>query len=216
MATLQERIKERRTALSYTLLDIAEKLDVKEATVQRYESGEIKNIKHETIVSLAEILRCSPQYLMGWSDNVTEQENEPKIIKNIEPLPKMIKVPLLGTIACGEPVLAEENIENYINMPEATGGTFALRCKGDSMINARIYDGDIVYISEQPQVDNGEIAAVLIDDEATLKRVYYYPEKNMLILKPENTKYEDLVYTNEELNSISIIGKAVGFYSRII
>ena len=128
----------------------------------------------------------------------------------------MKKVPLLGTIACGEPILAEENIEDYINMPEDTNGTFALRCKGDSMINARIFDGDIVYIKEEQQVNNGEIAAVLIENEATLKRVYYYPEKNMLILKAENSKYNDFVFTDNELNDIKIIGKAVGFYSRVI
>ena len=101
-------------------------------------------------------------------------------------------------------------------MPEDTNGTFALRCKGDSMINARINDGDIVYIKEQPTVENGQIAAVLIDGEATLIRVYYYPEKETLILKAENTKYDDFIYTGTELEAVKIIGKAVGFYSFLV
>lgn len=133
---------------------------------------------------------------------------------NIIPLPKMKKVPLLGTIACGEPILAEENIEDYINMPEKTKGTFALRCKGDSMINARIFDGDIVFIREQPDVESGEIAAVLIDNEATLKRVYKY--ENRIELRPENPTHKVYNYEGEEINKIRIIGKAVGFYSSVI
>ena len=92
---------------------------------------------------------------------------------------------------------------------------FCLTAKGDSMINARIQDGDIVFIKEMPMVDNGEIAAVIIDDEATLKRVYYYPEKNKLVLQAENPKYEPWVYVNEELNEIRILGKAVYFMSNL-
>ena len=83
------------------------------------------------------------------------------------------------------------------------------------MIGARIYDGDLVFIREQYTVDNGEIAAVIINDEATLKRVYYYPEEAKIILSPENPKYAPLVYINEELNSIKILGKAVAFQSII-
>ncbi len=86
---------------------------------------------------------------------------------------------------------------------------FCLRAAGDSMIGARIYDGDIVFVRKQSSVDNGEIAAVLIDDEATLKRVYYYPDKNKLVLSPENPKYEPFVYIGEELDEVRILGKVV-------
>lgn len=134
-------------------------------------------------------------------------------VKNIIPIPKMKKVPLLGTIACGEPILAVENIENYVNMPESINGTFALRCKGDSMINARIFDGDVVFIRQQPDVENGEIAAVLIDDEATLKKVYKY--KNRIELRPENPTMAPLEYEGEEMNKIKILGKAVYFLSPV-
>lgn len=134
-------------------------------------------------------------------------------IDNIFPIPKMKKVPLLGTIACGEPILAVENIDAYINMPEEVNGTFALRCKGDSMINARIFDGDIVYIREQPDVENGEIAAVLINDEATLKKVYKYP--NRIELRAENPTVKTFEYEGEDMNNVKILGKAVYFLSAV-
>lgn len=90
---------------------------------------------------------------------------------------------------------------------------FCLRVKGDSMINARICDGDIVFIKKQPDVNDGEIAAVLIGNEATLKRVY--KKKNEIILVAENPAYKPLVYKNEELNEIRILGKAIAFQSDI-
>ena len=92
---------------------------------------------------------------------------------------------------------------------------FCLKAKGDSMIGARIYDGDIVFIRKQEMVDDGEIAAVLIGDEATLKRVQYNPEENELLLFAENPKYKTMRYTGEELNHIRILGKAVAFQSDI-
>jgi repressor LexA len=134
---------------------------------------------------------------------------------DILPLPPTKKLPLLGTIACGEPILAEENIEEYIDVDEEVKADFVLRCKGQSMIEARIYDGDLVYIHQQPDVENGEIAAVLIDNEATLKKVFKYPEKNMVILRAANSSFDDLVYSGSELEAVRIIGKAVGFYSKI-
>nr|DAM46224.1 MAG TPA: Repressor protein CI [Caudoviricetes sp.] len=134
-------------------------------------------------------------------------------IKNIMPMPQMKKVPLLGTIACGEPIMADENIECYVSVPDHIHADFCLRCQGDSMINARIFDGDIVYIHKQPIVENGEIAAVLIEDEATLKRVYIYPDK--IILQPENPLYAPKVYVQEEMNDIEILGKAIYFTSLV-
>ena len=83
------------------------------------------------------------------------------------------------------------------------------------MVGARIYDGDIVFIRAQDSVDNGEIAAVIINDEATLKRVYYYPNDSKLILSAENPRYAPFVYVGDELNGIKIIGKAVAFQSNI-
>lgn len=211
-ASTAERLAEAMKIKNYKQADLVRLTGIDKSSISLYLKGKYspKGIK---LVKLATALNVSPSWLSGFNVPMIEDVSS---IPNIEPLPKMKKVPLLGTIACGEPITAEENIEDYINMPEDTNGTFALRCKGDSMINARINDGDIVYIKEQPSVENGQIGAVLIDGEATLKRVYYYPEKETLILKAENTKYDDFIYTNEELQQVKIIGKAVGFYSRVI
>lgn len=211
-ASTAERLAEAMKIKNYKQADLVRLTGIDKSSISLYLKGKYspKGIK---LVKLATALNVSPSWLSGFNVPMIEDVSS---IPNIEPLPKIKKVPLLGTIACGEPITAEENIEDYINMPEDTNGTFALRCKGDSMINARINDGDIVYIKEQPSVENGQIGAVLIDGEATLKRVYYYPEKETLILKAENTKYDDFIYTNEELQQVKIIGKAVGFYSRVI
>lgn len=132
---------------------------------------------------------------------------------NIIPMPQMRKVPLLGSIACGAPILADEHIEEYIDIPKHIHADFALTCKGDSMINARIFDGDIVYIRQQDSVENGEIAAVLIDSEATLKRVKLYGDH--ISLEPENPMYKPMVFWNEEMNDVRILGKAVAFTSAV-
>lgn len=128
-------------------------------------------------------------------------------------MPQMKRVPLVGSIACGTPTLAEQNIECNVDMPEHIKADFALRCKGDSMINARIYDGDIVYIRQQEEVEHGEIAAVLIDDAATLKRVYLYDDH--ISLEAENPQYRPMVYWGNEMNNVRILGKAIAFTSAV-
>ena len=137
---------------------------------------------------------------------------------NVIPMPPMHSVPLVGTIACGTPILAEQNIEGDVLIPEQINADFALRCRGDSMINARIFDGDIVYIRAQSVVDNGQIAAVIIVDqgdvEATLKRVHLFDDH--IILEPANPMYPSMSYWGKEMSSIRILGKAVGFTSTIV
>ena len=108
-----------------------------------------------------------------------------------------------------------EERESYVVVGTDIQADFCLKAKGDSMINARIMDGDIVFIRKQPAVENGDIAAVLIDDEVTLKRVYYYKEENMLRLYPENPAYKPFTYIGEELNRIRILGKAIAFQSDV-
>lgn len=200
---LNERIKERRLALSMTLMDVANALGVKEATVQRYESGEIKNPKHDTVLQLAKIFHCSPSYLMGWDEKVLP-ESVMQISKK--------KLPLLGDIAAGEPIFADEEIE-YYSPGEDTGADFCLRVHGDSMTGAGIKDGDIVFIRSQETVDDGEIAAVLVDDEATLKRVYLSPDAVTLV--SENPKYKPMVFTQSQGKNIRILGKAVSYTTRL-
>ncbi len=200
-----QKLYNRRKELGLTLEEVGKIVGVGKSTVRKWETGDIENMRRDKIALLAKALKVSPAFIMGWEDESAY------LPSNIIPLSKMKKIPLLGTIACGEPILATENIEDYVDLPEHIHADFSLRCQGDSMINARILDGDIVYIRQQPDVDNGEIAAVLIDNEATLKRVYKYPNK--LVLQPENPAYVPLVYVGDELEEIRILGKAVYFTS---
>mgnify|MGYP002515555278 FL=1 len=199
-------MRTRRQELGLTLEEVGDYVGVGKSTVRKWEHGDIENMKRDKIALLSKILKLSPlTFITGEVEYGTPD--------NIIPLPKMKKIPLLGTIACGEPILATENIEALINADENLNADFALRCKGDSMINARIFDGDIVYIREQPDVEDGEIAAVLIGEEATLKRVYKYPTK--VVLRPENPLYDDMIYSKEEMNEVRILGKAVAFLSAV-
>ena len=124
------------------------------------------------------------------------------------PLPDMDTLPRVGRIACGEPILAEQNIEDYDSVPSSWRATFTLICVGDSMA-PRIQDGDLVAIRQQKEVENGEIAAVRIGDEATLKRVYFHDD--YIELRPENPTYSSIIRRREEMNDVSIEGRAVGF-----
>lgn len=211
LLSIGKRIKEIRISKNITQDELALKIGTTKQTIYKYENEIVINIPSQKIELISNALNTTPDYLMGWSDKSTDDLYS---IPGINPISKTYKRPRLGTIACGEPILAEENIETYDDIPDNIKCDFTLVCKGDSMINARINDGDIVYIKQQSQVDNGEIAAVLIDNEATLKRVYIYEDK--VVLQPENTKYPPFVYTKEEMNNIRILGKAVGFTSLII
>ena len=211
--TIGKRIKDLRTSLDMTQDDLAKLTGYKSrSSIQKIESGE-RDITQSTIAAFAKALKVTPSVIMGWEENnENNTASDYSNIKGIMPLPEMRKVPLLGAIACGEPIYREE--DEWISLPNDIKADFCLRCQGDSMINARINDGDIVFIKSCPEVENGQIAAVSIDNEVTLKRVYYYPEKNKLVLNPENPAYEPFVYMNEELNDIRILGRAVVFLSR--
>lgn len=197
--TVGERIKARRKQLGLSVDDIAEKLGKNRATIYRYESDEIENLPLNILEPLAKVLDVSPAYLMGW--------------ENIIPY-KTKKVPMLGKIAAGMPILADEHCEYYIEVDENAHVDFCLKVEGDSMTEARISDGDIVFIRKQPCVENGEIAAVLIDNEVTLKR--FYRNNGGVILKPENSKYQPFFYTDKDFKDIKVLGKAVFFQSRIV
>ena len=192
---------------------LAKKLGLTPATISRYANG-IMAPKLPTLYAIADIFGVNPVWLFGFEAPKYEEKGNITLPDNIIPIPKMKKIPLLGTIACGEPILAQENIDCDVDIPEGINADFALRCKGDSMIDARILDGDIVYIRQQPTVNNGEIAAVLIGDEATLKRVYI--SNNTVTLMACNSKYQPFVYTDEQLNDIRILGKAVYFTSVVM
>lgn len=179
------------------------------SSIAKIEKG-LVDLSQNKIIQFATALQTTPAALMGWED-------KPESIfqyDNISPI-KTKKFPLLGDIACGQPIFADEDHESYIEAGADIKADFCLKCQGNSMIGARIMPGDIVFIRQQDMVDNGEIAAVVIDDSATLKRVYYYPEQGKLILQAENPAYEPLVYIGDELNCIRILGKAVAFQSDI-
>ena len=133
----------------------------------------------------------------------------PTIPAGFDPPPKTTRRPLIGDIACGEPITAEQNIQDYVDVPDGIACDFCLRCHGDSMIDAGIRDNDIVYIRSQPKVEDGEIAAVRIGDEATLKRVYY--DGNTITLVPANSAYRPKSYSGTELDNIQIEGLATGY-----
>lgn len=211
-------LKDRRVELGLTQSDVARHVGVSEATVSRWESGDIASMKQNRIAALAEILRLEPAAIIAAEGQPVSNalRGAPSVLtvpENVLPLPQMRPLPLLDAIACGTPILAAENIDDFLQVPDNIPADFCLRCKGDSMINARIFDGDIVLIREQPDVDNGEIAAVLIGDEATLKRVYKYP--NRVELRAENPMFAPLNYEGGDLNRIRILGKAVAFLSTI-
>ncbi len=185
-------------------------IKLNKSDLSQYVSGKVEPGQDKlTVLGLA--LNVSEAWLMGFDVPMERNISAESIPQGFEPLPKMVKRPLVGSIACGEPITAEENIEDYVDVPEDVHCDFCLRCKGDSMIDAGIHDGDVVYIHIQPQVENGQIAAVRIDGEATLKRVFWNEETQTLQLLAENRNFAPLVYTGPILDTVHIEGKAVGY-----
>lgn len=187
MANLPEILKARRKELELTLLQIADAVGVSEATVQRWESGVIKTLRYENLEKLAAALKLSPASLMGWE---SQAPSAPEIPGAVFYTPALHRIPVLGSISAGLPLYAEENIEGYIYTELNSGGEyFALRVKGDSMNAARIMEGDILVVRRQDQVENGEIAVVMVGDEdATVKR--FFCGKGIVTLMPQSTNPE--------------------------
>lgn len=208
---MNRRIKERRLALNLTQEELAQRLGLQKSAIAKYESGRVENIKRSVLAKMAEILECSPTYLMGWDD---EQPFAPSY-SNIFPLQRT-RFPLLGPIACGEPIFCNEDRESYVEAGTDIHADFCLKARGDSMTGARIMDGDIVFIQKDAELVNGQIYAVAIDDEATLKRVYYDETAQELRLLAENPKYPTMVYSGERLAHVHVLGKAIAFQSDVI
>ena len=199
LSTIGSRIRNRREELGLSQDELGKRLGYKSrSSINKIELDQ-RNLTQSKIKAIADALDTTPAYIMGWNEPNQKLDAEKlKFFDNLFPI-ETKRFPLLGDIACGKPIVANEEKELYVEAGAGIQADFCLRARGDSMIGARIYDGDIVFIQQQDMVDDGEIAAVIIDDEATLKRVNYYPEKNLLILKAENSKYEDLIYTGEEV-----------------
>lgn len=164
----------------------------------------------DRLLIISEYLNLPFSYLM------TGEESSQSTLSNIFPI-ELKRFPMLGEIACGVPKYTNEDRESYVMAGTNIQADFCLRASGDSMVGARILDGDIVFIRKQDIVENGEIAAVVVnnDSEATLKRFFYYKERATLILKAENPKYEDLIFQNDELNQVYVLGKAISFQSDV-
>ena len=205
--TVGDRIRQVRQEQDVTQQELADYIGVSKQAVYKYENNIVTNIPTDKVDAIAKRLKVSPAYLMGWEEQ--PEPKKPPIPPGFEPMPKMKKIPLIGSIACGKPITAEQNIEKMVDVPENIRCDFSLTCHGDSMVDAGIHDKDVVYIRIQPEVENGEIAAVRIDGEATLKRVYYNP--GTLTLMPANPAYAPMIYTGSQLEEVHIEGKAVGW-----
>ncbi len=172
---------------------------IQKITIEKWQS----NVKYKEVTWYPEL------------GNVTKNDRKDfsASVNNV-PLYKSKKVPMLGKIAAGEPMyVAEEPCEYYVEVDENLHVDYCLKVQGDSMIDARVHDEDIVFIRKQPMVENGEIAAVMIDDEVTLKR--FYKNDGGVILKPENSKYQPKYYTEEDFKDIRVLGKAILFQSKL-
>ena len=223
-------LKQLRTEKGLTQEELADALGIKAGAIGNYEQGQRLPKDDKMWIKIAKYFNVSVDYLMDVSDapqiiaaDTSNIDGKPTIIThssdclrydNIYPI-ELKKFPLLGAVACGEPIYSPEDTNVYVMANADIKADFVLKAKGDSMINARIYDGDIVFIKAQPVVELGEVAAVAIDNEVTLKRTYYYPNKGKLILNPENPAYEPMVFMGNELNSIRILGKAIAFQSTV-
>ena len=211
--TVGEKIREARLKKGYTQTELAELLGYKSRSSINKIEVEGRDIPRSSVIKFAKALDVTPAYLMGWEDEPKPEQSLYDRFDNLHSV-KLKRFPLLGEIACGEPIYAEEDHESYVSADADIRADFCLKAKGDSMINARIFDGDIVCIREQPAVENGEIAAVLIDsEEATLKRVKIFDDH--IVLEPENPMYKPLVFWGEEMNNVRILGKATHFISAL-
>ncbi len=190
-------LRKARKKRGMSMARLAETVGISRQTVHRYESGQIANIPYDRVEALAHALGVHPSQLMGW-------QQEPSVGQG---------VPILGDIACGTPRYAEQTYTDEFVRTTGIQADFCLRAHGDSMINARICHGDLVFVRRQESVDNGSIAAVLIDDETTLKRFYYNRDKEQVVLMPENPAFSPLIFEGEEIGRLRILGLAVGFQS---
>lgn len=201
MKSVGDRIREKRESLGMSQEELAKKLGYKSRSSINKIETDARNLTQSKIKSIADALLTTPSYIMGW------EEPKEEIPPHFNPMPDMRKVPRVGRIACGEPITAEENIEDYDETPSGWHADFSLLCVGDSM-SPKIEDGDIVAIRCQQEVHNGEIAAVRIGDEATLKMVFLHSD--YIELRPVNPAYPSIIRRLEEMEEIRIEGKAVG------
>ncbi len=203
------RLKQLRKERGLLQKDISQIFNVSMGAVGNWESGN-RIPDSETLSRIADYFRVSVDYLLGRDTPSESAGTVPGLIAV-----RKQKIPVLGEIACGKPIFADEDREVYVSVSEDLVCDYALIAKGDSML-PRIHDGDLVFIREMPVVENGRIAAVLIEDEATLKRVFFYPEKQKLMLVSDNPAWEPFLYVGEELQTVRILGLAVAAQTNLM
>lgn len=199
---LSKLLKERNS----TQLDLAHFMNVSNTTVNNWVNG-YKMPRMDKIDRICVFLGINRTALLTETPPPIPQFDN---IHQVAP----VKIPILGRIACGEPIFEAEDFQGYTDFISKIHVDFCLIAQGDSMIGARIHDGDVVFIRQQPEVENGEIAAVSINDEVTLKRIYIYD--NQIVLNAENPKYAPMIYSLDQIESFRILGKAVAFQSKIV
>ena len=212
--TVGERIYKKRTELNLSVDDVAKKLNKNRATIYRYENNEIENLPASVLNALAEILKTTPAYLMGWDNSI----NNVKQITDFH----INKLPIIGTITAGyDGVAIQEDLGQIEVLDTALCGyapeeCFVLKVKGNSMYPLFI-DSDLVLVHKQSHVDSGTISVVLYNgDEATVKKVVYKQSENWLDLVPTNPEYMTKHIENEDLEQCRIIGKVVSLVLRKI
>lgn len=207
MNRFEDMLKFLRKQRGMSQLELSEVLGVGKSTISMYENGQRKP-SFEVLEEIADFFNVDMDYLLGKSTCKNRyQEKEVSLAPNLLPAPNFVRKPRLGRVACGQPILAEEHIEDYDLVPSDIKCDFTLVCKGDSMINARIFDGDIVCVRQQEEVENGEIAVVMVDeDEATLKRFYRYDDH--IELRAENPSFRDKAFWDEDMARVRVLGRA--------
>lgn len=170
-------------------------------------AGMYEKIESRRIL-MSEDWLCNIENMLKVLDDPVSYVSEAIRIDGIRPIARK-RLPMLGNVACGEPTFAEEEHDAYVDADGGVDADFCLVAKGDSMINARIFDGDILFVKQQESVDDGEIAVVLIEDETTVKRVYYDRENNVITLVPENPMHRPMRFEGARLEQIRILGKVV-------
>ena len=213
ISTFAQRLRVGLDTRQMTQEELSSRSKISKSSISHYLKGDWEG-KQDAVYSIAQVLNVSEAWLMGYdvpmdAEHATPSQPAQKatIPPGFEPMPEMDMVPLVGRIACGTPITAEQNVERIVCVPSKWRSTFTLTCKGDSM-EPRIHDGDLVAIRKQPEVENGEIAAVRIGEEATLKHVYLH--ENFIELRPENPAFNSIILSREDMNDVVIEGKAVG------
>lgn len=198
------RMRELREAKKLNMKEAAQALQMPYTTYVNYEKG-TREPNSETLIAIAKFFDVSIDYLLG-------KESTIAIPPGFQPMPDMVQVPRVGRIACGTPILAEQNIDRLDTIPAYLHADYTLLCVGDSM-TPKFLDGDVVCIRQQPEVENGEVAAVRIGEEATLKQVFLHPD--YIELRPINAEYQSIIRAREAMNDVVIEGKAVGLIRKV-